>query len=449
MGFCPEIKVLAFILTSIGIFVLALYDFLTINSKEIPDVDALALGSEILLFVSATSTCVTLALIFKCFLDGTCGGKMRHIEAVEKLLQRKSVPVAETITVAPAVDPEAPTSELQPADVAVHDPSLPPPYEEVITYENNPDPGLDDNTPIVAGSPPAYTSNAGLVAQGVTHEMPQNHSVHGEGCWGAFLKTPEPSSLFLSICLAALISTFVWCYHPWITGDIYSETCVNRRYTLAWAFVLVITTYLAECNLCGFKEAIKRLEDSSSWTLLRNMDYVRSKRPEIKFHVECYHMETRTKTVTRKINGRTERRTETYEVKVVTHRATKEYKYRWCRDLTSPEYLKWTDILLLRLKCTSTVVWADAQSAKHWHEFTEQMKAENNFDKHQHSYANFSTGVSEDVQLFEKYPGARPWLACYKYYWIASLGLQTLAFRYWFNGLTQSRTIKIIKEVKT
>ena len=66
--------------------------------------------------------------------------------------------------------------------------------------------------------------------------------------------------------------------------------------------------------------------------LLQHTAAVRAARPDVWARIECYHMEHRTRTVTR--NGKSHR--ESYTVRVVTHTAAESWRFGICRDISGP-----------------------------------------------------------------------------------------------------------------
>ena len=87
-------------------------------------------------------------------------------------------------------------------------------------------------------------------------------------------------------------------------------------------------------------EYLKNLGDiSNSANIVRNL---RSSKPCITFHIQCYHYETRYRVITdtkRDDQGRTrtETRTESYRERVNTHRANEMYHYDRCEDISSDD----------------------------------------------------------------------------------------------------------------
>ena len=95
---------------------------------------------------------------------------------------------------------------------------------------------------------------------------------------------------------------------------------------------------LIESEVCGEMQYLKNLGDvSNSASVVRQM---RSKRPLITFHVQCYHYETRYRTVyTTKTDSQgrshTETRQESYQERVNTHRASSVYKFDHFEDVSN------------------------------------------------------------------------------------------------------------------
>ena len=98
-------------------------------------------------------------------------------------------------------------------------------------------------------------------------------------------------------------------------------------------YILIPSIYfilLIEHFFCKEFQYLAHLRDvSSSARTVRNL---RSTKPVITFHIQCYHYETRYRTVTdtkTDANGKryTETRTESYQKRVDTHRAIERYHF--------------------------------------------------------------------------------------------------------------------------
>merc|ERR1712096_136877 len=82
--------------------------------------------------------------------------------------------------------------------------------------------------------------------------------------------------------------------------------------------------------------------------------------PSIVWHIECYHMETRTRIVSYTDNeGNRQTRIETYTVRIVTHTASRSYRYdAW--DDVSGDLPPLDDYKLTKLTIGKKWVFADA-----------------------------------------------------------------------------------------
>lgn len=83
-------------------------------------------------------------------------------------------------------------------------------------------------------------------------------------------------------------------------------------------WVFSVGWYTAEWIMCGTRRFL--INRKQEMNVYRYVDQLRRTEPSVEFHVVCWHMETRTRTVTRTDGqGRSYTTTETYQEMVVTH----------------------------------------------------------------------------------------------------------------------------------
>ena len=157
---------------------------------------------------------------------------------------------------------------------------------------------------------------------------------------------PQRRSLFLwgLAWTVSLYASAVCC----IPGILSAE-----NYDLAVAGVVI--SYLAlvieslRSPTLGYLWGLNWVEDVADY-----IERLKSYRPKLTFHGECYHYETRTRDVPETYTEyeyrvdpvshqpawftvtKTRMKQETYEAKVVSHREQAEFKYEQCRDVSAP-----------------------------------------------------------------------------------------------------------------
>ena len=154
-------------------------------------------------------------------------------------------------------------------------------------------------------------------------------------------------------------------------------------------FFLFYLLYLSEalfctcsiCAKCGFGSNTCRyvsniMSDKAAEGYLAGL---MATAPVFVMYVECYHYETRTRTVS---NGNGGTRTETYQEKVVTWRARDHIKYGgWMDRSTQVSGLQ--NVKLMKMKLDKKLEYADEATFQDFERQRLLFRAMNNFDVHQ------------------------------------------------------------------
>lgn len=129
---------------------------------------------------------------------------------------------------------------------------------------------------------------------------------------------------------------------------------------IAWIAIIIAVVYLIEAAHSSTNKFL--------WNAMRNKDasnyinIVKTATPTVTFHIECWHMEKRTRTVESKdSDGRTHTKTEDYEVKVVSHREQENFHFTRCEDITGNIQVKGKE-LCMRLSLSKSYILADDQT---------------------------------------------------------------------------------------
>lgn len=161
--------------------------------------------------------------------------------------------------------------------------------------------------------------------------------------------------------------------------------------------------------------------------------------PERVMTIECYHWETRTRTVFyTDSNGNTQSRTETYQEIVITYTEQKIFPIACVEDKSDPEGPRFDVYRVTRLKLTPDVQCGDDETLNKFHEMRDHMIEENEFrDEHiSFTYNDVIDGFKKRVCAYTDQNYKPFWMntGCY---WIAAVWGLTWPFRIVFNWKTK------------
>ena len=181
---------------------------------------------------------------------------------------------------------------------------------------------------------------------------------------------------------------------------------------------------------------------SSILTDVSAIDFVdRLKRtdPQRIMMIECYHWETRTRTVYyTDSNGNTQTRTETYQERVTTYTEEQVFPICYCQDISDPDGLEFDAYGVTRLKLTPDIECGDEETMLKFGEMRQQMIDDN---EHRDQYIDFN--YSDVIDGFKKRicaytdPRYRPFWMNLGVFWLSSLFGLTWLFRIIFNCKTR------------
>ena len=182
-----------------------------------------------------------------------------------------------------------------------------------------------------------------------------------------------------------------------------------------------IRSILADVSVVDFVEELKRTD------------------PQRIMMIECYHWETRTRTVHyTDANGNTQSRIETYQERVTTYTEQRVFPIGYAEDISNPEGPKFDLYGVTRLKLTSDVECGDEETVSKFLEMRQQMIDENEY---RDTYVDFT--YSDVIDGFKKRicaytdPKYRKFWMNAGCFWIASLLGLTWVFRIVFNWKTK------------
>ncbi|KAA0147249.1 hypothetical protein FNF29_07510 [Cafeteria roenbergensis] len=152
--------------------------------------------------------------------------------------------------------------------------------------------------------------------------------------------------------------------------------------------------------------------------------------PDVAMTCECYHYETRYRTVTSTdSNGRTTTRTESYTVKVTTYRETDYFRYRAWKDESGP-FHGMTLHAIVKLRLYKLVVWNDDASHRAFVMAYSAFQARNRWrDSHfSHNWDMRIRGFRTNVLALSD-PTAKPCWLSFGCFWLSTLLLCSWPWR--------------------
>lgn len=322
----------------------------------------------------------------------------------------------------------------------------PPVYDEYVTYvgKNWSDPSADGSPPeynpgatasstlgnspkMAAGSPPAYKTQRDLVFDRDIDfdDAACNEPRKRKGCIHGFCQTPNWGGILAAGLMWSWLFVLILILHRYMQD---SGLFVFYFYDIS---VLMYLLYLVEC---GYSSTCQYLggETLSSKSFIDWIVKVRQRQPKLTGSVLNYH-----------IGGGKRRR------KIYTSIDTFELQYEWCRDVTDPGYLDWANPLL-RVSCNRVLTFADTDTKNKYFQTVQYYTSLYKKDRCQEFALDWSVdGYHERLRemIVEKSPDLRPAFIDRGSFWMASILLQSLPYRYWFQAVYQKKRLTIIKEI--
>jgi hypothetical protein len=230
-------------------------------------------------------------------------------------------------------------------------------------------------------------------------------------------------------------------------GDDNDDSSDNTGF-LAWSMVI---PFAIGFSYLGYM--VEAFAFSKTWKYLKNMsavedlvthiERVRQTPPTIVLHGECYHMETRTRTVydtTYHSDGTssTTSRIETYQERVVSHTDSETLVYHRCHDDSgglTPELMRYS---ATRIDLSQTWQPADEYTRQYYAAWSDAFRQRN--EKRDRDYAQWETitcpGFHENMLAFIDHR-RRPWgLSRLSYVLVTVLLQASYLYRIWFDRVT-------------
>ena len=262
------------------------------------------------------------------------------------------------------------------------------------------------------------------------------------GYYETFRERPYPFSWIFSFMLWGSILSF---------GVFMIIDGLDSFRTIACLAGAIFSTCLYVMNSCicssTHRFLVRKMDTESCMQFIEKM---KSAEPIITFHIECYHYETRYRTVTDS-NGNSRR--ESYQEKVTTHRAEEVYQYRTCRELSEfDEISGFNGFKFTRLECRKDWQCANQVTQNDFDYKKDAFYVRNSRDTHQSKYETMelpgfpNTIKNRKEMLIESQPGSSKYISGNWYMLFMLLGCSA-CYRLHFNTMTQRKKHTFIKEI--
>lgn len=261
-----------------------------------------------------------------------------------------------------------------------------------------------------------------------------------------------------------------------------SEGCMRNPHVLTWIFTLAIWYMLASIVVCvaigsegycsffagniGAALGITAAVAIAYWIecfcagtgkYLRNIlqkegaaqfvERLKGQPAVIHWDVACYHWETRRRSKTvRDANGNTRTEWETYREKVYTWRATEQYRYTTCIDV-SGQLLGLDEYNLTKLRLRKIYGFVDVQSQQHYAQQRRTFRMMNWRDMHQEFHERYDIPGFVDRILAESEPGIKPGWMSASCYWVCNLLFMSPCFRHKMSAACGNAEYTFIKQL--
>eukprot|EP00794_Sanderia_malayensis_P013878 gene13878-15326_t len=251
--------------------------------------------------------------------------------------------------------------------------------------------------------------------------------------------------------------------HAYITFVLWLTYCSVCSYThctqygqvlsdfLIMSIVMIIASYVyilfESCGSAEYQIIHELPQDESIMDVVNSL---KRKRVERNMIVECWHMETRPRSVDdTDSNGDAKSKTETYQEKVVTYRENKPFLYDNCEDMSYPEEgLQFHRKGVACLKLLKDVECGDDETMDRFNEMKQEMITRN-----ERRDANITFSFEDTIPGFEKRICAyadtnqKAWWMNLSCYWLSTVFLCSWPFRVMFNWKTTKAEYTIKKRL--
>jgi len=201
----------------------------------------------------------------------------------------------------------------------------------------------------------------------------EKEETHPCGCE----RDPHLCGLFTLLFLLSAIVSMIVLYIIYFTKDAFILYVI-----LPAAFVFIFwIVYIIEWNCNNSAKYLRNLDLTQD--LKTHIQTIKNTEPTMTYKCECYHFETRSRTV----NGKTQ----TYRIRVTSFRGQENFLFSKCVDNSSEVDDDVGNYSVVRLKCTSTYQWGDFQTKNEFDR--RKIEFDNRYrhrDTYYHSYFRYN-----------------------------------------------------------
>lgn len=207
----------------------------------------------------------------------------------------------------------------------------------------------------------------------------------------------------------------------------------------------VAVAYWIECACSGSGKYLSNVLDGEGASQF--VERIKGQAAVIWWKVACYHWETRrrSKRVT-DANGNTRTEWETYQEKVYTWRASEQYQYSTCIDV-SGQLMGLDEYNLTKLKLRKTYGFADEDTRRDYMNRRRMFRMMNWRDCHQEFHEEFSIPGFVDRILAESEPGIKPGWMTPGVYWLCNIFFLSPCFRHKMSAACGNADYQFIKQI--
>eukprot|EP01084_Bolivina_argentea_P229835 387827_1 len=265
----------------------------------------------------------------------------------------------------------------------------------------------------------------------LTNQPKDDKGKKGDGCWHACIHTRHLKSWFCFVLWWGVLALGLIFYSYFI-----------------WVWIVAILITLVEAY---FSDTRQYLNNSVKTiiNLYTKLNELKSERPSLTLQAECYHYETRTRTVYyTDSNGNRQSRIETYQERVTTHRASQSYGFKSWKD-TSPPFNKYklNEYELTKLQLTKSWNCANKETSDNYNLVFKQFKENNKRD----AYQNYSTELRISGYNDKFLAGLRdesiPKCLKAKWFWVFTFVGLSPFYRLWVSSSVGQKRYPIRKDI--
>jgi len=256
-------------------------------------------------------------------------------------------------------------------------------------------------------------------------------------------KSPHLVSLLITLTLYGVIATCFTCY---FTSAISEDTCKSNSNLWVWISVISYLVYWIECCCSGSQKYL--LNDMEATGYEQFIQKIKASAPQIGTAIECYHYETRTRTVySTDSDGKETSHEETYTEKVTTYRGREYFNYKSWVDTTG-EVVGVIGGDLIKLEVKKMYVFDSAASQLKFENHRRNYIDSNRYrDDHIDSSDIFEIPGHLPKVLVQNKGTVRPCCLEIGWFWIWSFFLLSWPYRMWFEKLSDTKRIILSKMV--